>query len=321
MVERSMSKNYHEVGGFNVPNIAVNARSMAYLAYMRLKKSLGGRGLTRIRIVNHTYHWLETKISPTWKPNTIRLQGNIVKLNPNDRAISDRMLHSGIWEKLETDVIKTEVKKGNTFVDIGANIGYYTLIAAQKVGKLGKVFAFEPEPYNFSLLQDNVAINRYENVELIRAAVANVSGKLRLFLSQENPGDHRSYDSSDGREFIDVEAVSLDDYFAGFEGRIDFIKMDVEGAELGVLKGMPLLLRKHPQLKLITEFWPFGLTKSGVEPQDYLNSLIQIGFVLQNIDDDKQSIKPITVAELLTRYTAENKRYTNLLCARSDPLK
>jgi len=117
-------------------------------------------------------------------------------------------------------------------VDIGANIGYYTLIFARLVGEQGRVFAFEPDPANFSLLAKNVAVNNYHNVELIQKAVSDQTGNARLYLSPKSTVDHRIYSSNDNRKFIDVEAVRLDDYFLDNNGKIDFIKMDIQGLKV-----------------------------------------------------------------------------------------
>lgn len=98
---------------------------------------------------------------------------------------------NGIYEPLQTELVKKEIKKGDVVLDIGANIGYYTLIFAKLVGEDGKVFVFEPAPTNFSFLKKNVEINSYKNVVLVQKAVSNKTGKLKLYLSEDNIGDHR----------------------------------------------------------------------------------------------------------------------------------
>lgn len=102
------------------------------------------------------------------KSNFAEVQGHKMFLDSKD---SLRLSIHGIYEPLETELAKKEVKKGNVVLDIGANIGYYTLIFAKLVGEDGKVFAFEPDPTNFALLKKNVEMNGYKNVMFVQKAV------------------------------------------------------------------------------------------------------------------------------------------------------
>jgi len=242
------------------------------------------------------------------------IQGHKMHLDPDDTlALSVR----GIHEPIETGIINREIQKGDIVLDIGANIGYYTLIAARLVGPEGKVFAFEPDPMNFNLLKKNVEMNGYRNVVLVNKAVASKTEKLRLFLSEENKADHRIYDSHDGRLSIEIDAIRMDDFLADSDGRIDFIKMDIQGAEGGAVQGMPILLEKNRRLKMVTEFWPFGLKQFGVEPSEYIELFVKHGFVLYEIDERRKSIQPADIARILKTCTPENRKFTNLFCVRS----
>lgn|SRR5574341_1414143 len=223
---------------------------------------------------------------------------------------------SGIYEAFETELVKKEIKKGYVVLDIGANIGYYTLIFAKLVGENGKVFAFEPDPVNFALLKKNVEINGYRNVILVRKAVSNKSEHIRLYLSEDNKGDARIYDSADDRESIEIDAIRLDDYFKNYNGRIDFIKMDIQGAEGRAVEGSTLILQKNEKLKVVTEFWPIGLKRCGIEPEDYLKLLLRLGFKVYNIDELEKKIEPADIPKLLKIYTCPKENYTNLLCIR-----
>ncbi len=108
----------------------------------------------------------------------------------NDRYIGQRVA-LGKYEPYETQLILRQTKIGDTVVDVGANIGYYTLLLANKVGKTGKVYAFEPDKINFEILAKNVKENNLENVVMINAAVGKKEGKLKLHRSEENFGDHK----------------------------------------------------------------------------------------------------------------------------------
>lgn len=193
----------------------------------------------------------------------------------------------------------------------------YTLIFASLAGENGKVFAFEPDPQNFLLLRKNVEINGYKNVILINKAVANNNGKLKLYLCDENKGDHGIYDSHDGRDSVEIESVRLDDYFKDHGGKIDLIKMDIQGSEGGAVAGMSDLLNKNDNVKILTEFWPAGLTRSGTKPEEYLSSILKRGYKLFEINKKDKRLDPADVSKLLEIYTIEKDNYTNLLCLKN----
>jgi FkbM family methyltransferase len=242
------------------------------------------------------------------------VQGHQMALDDKD---SLDLLCTGYYEPFETELIGACIKNGDVVVDIGANIGYYTLMFARQVGETGRVFAFEPDPANFSLLKRNVQRNGYRNVELIQKAVAAQSGTLRLYLSDENRGDHRVYNSNDGRPSIAIDAVNLSDYFAAYNGPIDFIKMDIQGSEAGALRGMADLLRKHASVALLTEFWPIGLHRFGVESDEFIHMLHQLDFEIFHVNEEVQRLEPADVHQLTQMYNAEKGNYTNLLCKRA----
>ena len=222
----------------------------------------------------------------------------------------------GIFEPLETELVQREVKQGFHVIDIGANIGYYTLIFAKLVGKDGVVFAFEPDPDNFELLKKNVEMNGYENVILENKAVSNVNGKVKLYLSDDNKGDHRLYDSHDGHPAIEVESVCLDDYFKDYNERIDFVKMDIQGSEWQALQGMSDLLKRNKSVKLTSEFWPYGIITSGGDFKGYIQSLLELGFTLHHIYADINAVVPLDIPKLYETHTHVSGTATDLFCFR-----
>src|SRR5262245_590665 len=98
-----------------------------------------------------------------------------------------------VYEPIETRLVMDLVKPNQVVLDIGANIGYYTLIFSKLVGPGGRVYAFEPHPTNFSLLDRNVQTNGYKNATVVRKAVADATGSLKLYESELNSADHRIY--------------------------------------------------------------------------------------------------------------------------------
>jgi FkbM family methyltransferase len=223
------------------------------------------------------------------------------------------------FEPLETEIIRKEIKNGNVVVDIGANIGYYTLIFANLVGKEGKVFAFEPSPDNFALLQKNIEINNYQNVKTEQIAVSNKSGKTKLYMTI-NPADNRIYDLHDNSDFIEVATIRMDDYFNNYNGKIDFIKMDIQGAEWAAIQGMSLLLKKNKDIKILTEFSPPLLKGFRIEPAEFLDLLLKQDFKIYNVNSQEMKLEATNIDELLKKYPAEKEdlftNSTNLLLVR-----
>jgi len=121
------------------------------------------------------------------RPNIVKVKGNKMYIDPK-RNPTIALYDIGGYENAETELFESHIKEGDVVMDIGANIGYYTLVAAKLVGANGKVYAFEPESINFSFLKKSVEINNYENVICEKKAVSNENGKLKLFLHKFQTG-------------------------------------------------------------------------------------------------------------------------------------
>lgn len=140
------------------------------------------------------------------------------------------------WEKQQE--VQRFLKLGSVFYDIGANVGIYTLLAAQLVGHSGSVYAFEPMPRNLDFLHRHVAMNKLSNVTIFEQAVSNVQGTIRF-----SPGASHSMAKMDEQGKVEVSVTSLDAAVANHGLRPPhMIKIDVEGAEVSVLEGAAHLL-------------------------------------------------------------------------------
>ena len=259
---------------------------------------------------------LNKKFLAGMKTESIDLNGDTLYLDESDSLL---LSVNGVYEPYETELVSTLVKPGDTVIDVGANIGYYTLQFAQLVGPQGRVIAFEPDPINYQLLVKNITENGYKNVTAVNKAVSDSKGTLKLYINEENRGDNRMYDSSDDRSAVSIETVALDEFLAKQQDSIDFIKMDIQGAEILALKGMKNILSKNKNLTLISEFWPIGIQRIGGKAREYIDILEQSGFEVQEIVEDKKRLMPVDDAsKLLEAYTVENELYTNLLCTKKD---
>jgi FkbM family methyltransferase len=187
-----------------------------------------------------------------------------------DKVISPFIETHGIWEPTETAVIERVIRKGDTVLDVGANIGYYAVLFSRLVGDEGKVIAFEPDLQNFAILERNLRINHCTNVTAHRVAVADRAGERQLFLSPDNKGDHRLF-KTNGRARSTVPTVALDD-LESLQCPIHYVKIDTQGSEPGILSGMRRIVDENARhLVSIMEFCPGLLNASGVGYQAMLD--------------------------------------------------
>jgi FkbM family methyltransferase len=274
-----------------------------------IQKLFGGSGLGRIKPVRGLYDFAYGLL----KPRRVKVQGHLMWLDEKDAL---ELATKEIYEPVETALVKKALRPGDVFIDIGANIGYYTLLAARLVGPHGRVVAFEPDPSNFQCLGKNICLNGYSNVVPVNLAVSDRSQNAHLFRSKTNAGDHRIWDPGETRERIPIRTVSLDAYFKKLDKRVQFIKMDIQGAEAKALQGMKGLIRSNRAVKLVAEFCGKNLEKCGSDPKRFLAALKGLGFRIYEISEKNGTVEPVTPAYLLKRYHAGTDDYTNLFCVK-----
>lgn len=219
----------------------------------------------------------------------------------------------GIWEKGTVRVAQTVLRPGMTAVDIGAHVGYFTRIFSRAVGSSGKVYAFEPHPVNFGFLEKNVRL--LKNVVLVQAAATSRDCNIILYESSVGSGSHSTlsgrYPAS--RE-IGVKGVTLDSYFKNM--RIDFMKIDVEGAELEVLEGAKSILSRSDAPGLVIEFAPGVIRSHGLEPRALLSRIRGLGYKMSAINDEKQTETLLDSWKTEDEFISSVKKYVNLFCVK-----
>lgn len=224
----------------------------------------------------------------------------------------------GSWHSALRKVAMKYIKEGDIALDIGAMIGYFTIIFSKLVGEDGRIFAFEPHPRNFDILKKNIEINHCKNVIPVQKALSDKNGKARLYCYDKNRGKNTIFHFDDEySEFFAVKTVRLDDYFKENNQRIDFIKIDAEGADMAVVQGMGDLLKNNINTKVVTEYWPLGLGRFGYKPENYLELLREYGFKLYEIVRT-QDLIPTTISQLLKRYPTGKSGHTDLFCIREN---
>lgn len=173
-----------------------------------------------------------------------------------DSGVSRTLYLNGIYEPDLTRACPDLVGDGETVVDVGANIGYFTVLFSESVGENGSVYAFEPDPRNFDLLERNVTLRECRNVTTERVAISDIEGTLEFELSDDQFSRSNADGLTDtGGEVAEVAAVTLDDRI---DDTVDLLKVDVVGAELRVLRGaLSLIERYRPTIVLphLPEKW------------------------------------------------------------------
>jgi FkbM family methyltransferase len=153
-----------------------------------------------------------------------------------------RSIYLGTFEPVESAQVKSYLKKGMTFVDVGANVGYYTLLAASLVGSSGRIIAFEPSPYAFRKLEETVRENSIPQIDAVPSGLGEVACERQLFMPTRNGNHTPSMVPNDGGRPLSVQVRRLDDYLDEQAiDRVDLMKIDVEGLEPNVIRGA----RKH----------------------------------------------------------------------------
>src|SRR5919106_3255936 len=162
----------------------------------------------------------------------------------------------------EDDIIEHFTpKEGDVVVDIGANIGRYTIISSKRVGTNGKVVAIEAHPGNFEMLNRNIKLNRLTNVIPLNYAAYSKETKVKLYVPDEESGYtiYHTLMERTGKKFVEVDAITLDYLLLQLNGiregvvEVNWIKIDVEGVEFEVLKGATNVLSKSKDIALLIE--------------------------------------------------------------------
>jgi FkbM family methyltransferase len=203
-----------------------------------------------------------------------------------DRFVSQRLREEGIWEPYETALVLKSLAPGAVFVDVGANIGYFSLLAAAVVGASGSVFAFEPDTANVDLMRKSAAINGMSDlIHVVPAALSDKSGEGRLYLSEDNLGDHQVYAGDPARDSQAITLLNGSEYLTSRLQRLAMLKVDTQGAEYHVMVGlMPLLRELAGSPRLLIELTPFSLVEAGASGRDLIELLAELGQPMWIVD-------------------------------------
>lgn len=212
-----------------------------------------------------------------------------------DAFISTQLEMTGSWEPLETDVVRRLCRSADFVLDIGGNIGWYSVIVAKVIGAAGRLITFEPDPDNFAILVRNLErVHGVGQTMPRHAAVSDREGVLQLFLAEGNRGDHRIFNDGTNRPSIDVRTSTLDALLADELRLPDLVKSDTQGSEARILRGARATLARGWRPVFVMEFWPFGLSGSGDDPMALWTELAALGYEMFELTEEQAQLHPLT---------------------------
>ena len=232
-------------------------------------------------------------------------------VDSRDVSIAPHLILDGVYEEHTDAVLRRIVRPGMHVVEIGANVGLFTLLMAHRVGANGSVYAFECDPVLARIARDNLEVNGLSHIGKIdERAVSNASGKLEFRAALRHRGGGTLVHglqqipelTESERETIVVQAVTLDEFAASYGRKIDFLKIDAEGAEADIIRGGQTIFgdTSYP-ITIMMEFAPAFMRKAGMDPAVQLQELRTAGFQFSRIDEHRRRLVPTDGAELLAQ--------------------
>ena len=248
---------------------------------------------------------------PNKSTEIVKINGFKMKLISGDEQNEEFYMDSMTGKPYDpgtTKVITEKLNAGETFIDIGANNGYFSLLASGIVGGSGKIFAFEPAPKTFRNLKENIVLNGMKNIQAFNIGLGKKKGKATFNLSNISSGQNSFVKIPQSSSSVLVDIDILDNIFSG--KKIDFIKIDAEGYEEEILEGGKKVLDENRGIRLILEYSHNLLWMQGKNYDSLFRILGEHGFEIKEILPDCTLGMPISSHRQL------NSTLTNLFCER-----
>ncbi|HXV08001.1 MAG TPA: FkbM family methyltransferase [Burkholderiales bacterium] len=249
-------------------------------------------------------------------PEAVRVGEALIWLNPKDPVVSGA-LALRVFERGEIDFFRAHLNGDMTFVDVGANVGLYTGLALAKPDFRGRIVAIEPHAESLLFLHKTIRSNGgadwQRRAVLCAVAASDRPGSVTLYKNSQNRGDNRLYADAPLDEQEAVSTDTLDNICSRHGiGSVQFLKLDVQGAEAKVLSGARRVLSGSADCILMSEFWPYGLQRMGADGLLYLELVGDLGFTLFYSPRRANRLVPVTDRRGLTS-GLRGRSYTNLV--------
>lgn len=204
-----------------------------------------------------------------------------------------RILTQGDIEVAERAFVREQLQPGDVFFDVGANLGLFTLTAAQRVGTAGHVFAFEPSSREAALLEQNIRLNGFDNVTIVREALSDRMGEARFAVATDGGTNSLAANTHPEQKVVRWETVrlnTLDSFIAQHSiTRIAMMKIDVEGGECAVLRGGANLFRRADAPLALSEFCDLTAQGFGSSGRDLYDLWVSYGYTLYSLQPSTQN--------------------------------
>ncbi len=230
-------------------------------------------------------------------------------VDSRDISIAPHLILEGVYEEHTDAVLRRLVSPGMHVVEIGANVGLFTLLMCHRAGPNGSVHAFECDPVLAQIARDNLELNGFSRIGTIdERAVSKERGTLSFRATTRHRGGGTLIAglqqipelTESERETISVQATSLDDFLANYDRKIDFLKIDAEGAETDIIAGGQRIFGDpNYRVTVMMEFAPAFMREAGMDPARQLSGLHAGGFTFSRIDDRRRKLVPTDAAALL----------------------
>ena len=232
-------------------------------------------------------------------------------VDSRDVSIAPHLILEGVYEEHTDAALRRLVSPGMNVVEIGANVGLFTLLMCHRAGPSGSVYAFECDPVLAQIARDNLELNGFSRIGTIdEHAVSKEIGMLEFRATTRHRGGGTLVAglqqipelTESERETIPVQATTLDAFLATYDRKIDFLKIDAEGAETDIMAGGRRIFGDpNYRVTVMMEFAPAFMREAGMDPAKQLEELRQAGFTFSRIDDRRRKLVPTDAAHLLAQ--------------------
>lgn len=261
---------------------------------MKLFRPAGRTSRARHDAQQRPYYFLGENVALTRL-----IDGHFLFVDPQDRTISMHLVAHGFWEKWIHSVVCKLVRRGDRIIEVGANLGYYTVALSRRVGPGGQVIAIEANPRLTGLLERSVEFNGYrDRVTVLQVAATHETGPLHFTTSRANSGGGHlglGWTSQDDEIDVEIQGVRLDDL--DVDGPVRLIRIDAEGSEALILRGAERLLGQHDIIVCME--WDVVQMTSRTDVPEFIEWLVERGLKFWRIRED-ETLTPVPPQALAT---------------------